>query len=422
MTDKGGLFIAADGNPVPGANKFNGDLSAWNVSRVTDMESMFAWASSFNSDISSWDVASVTSMKRMFSQVVLFNADVSTWHVSSVIDMSDMFSWATTFSRDISKWDVSRVTTMDGMFFRAASFNRKLCGAAWVKSKASKNNMFTGSSGSISRTVCTPTTTFSSKVELQGAVDECLEKSPKYGCFNGPHGPIAEWDVSSVTDMSRVFANANSFNGDISKWDVSSVTSMSRMFMRATSFNGDVSKWDLSSVGDMAGMFRQAKSFNRDLSKWDVSSVTDMDYMFLNAVSFNQNICGADWLRSKVSKKDMFAGSSGSISQAACTAAPAPVPNQTPRQSVSRRPMPDRELIVRTSSSTSVSAASITPKFDRTLTCPRCGTFRKSGRVSCCAPGGAWFKNCGGSGRKNVDHTWSQGVKACKRKFEYNNM
>merc|ERR1712203_897227 len=45
---------------------------------------------------------------------------------------------------------------------------------------------------------------------------------------------------------------------------------------------------------------------------------------------------------------------------------------------------------------------------------PKCGTFAKSGRVSCCAPGGAWFKKCGEVGNKNVDHRWFEGTEACE--------
>merc|ERR1719174_2628569 len=40
--------------------------------------------------------------------------------------------------------------------------------------------------------------------------------------------------------------------------------------------------------------------------------------------------------------------------------------------------------------------------------------FKKSSRVSCCAPGGDWYKNCGGVGNKHVDHSWSEGAQACK--------
>ena len=52
---------------VPGANKFNNDISTWDVSRVTNMFRMFAYASSFTGDISRWDVSRVTNMCFMFA-------------------------------------------------------------------------------------------------------------------------------------------------------------------------------------------------------------------------------------------------------------------------------------------------------------------------------------------------------------------
>ena len=48
------------------------------------------------------------------------------------------------------------------------------------------------------------------------------------------------------------------------------------------------------------------------------------------------------------------------------------------------------------------------------LECPKCAVIKKSGELSCCAPGGAWFKNCGTSGNSNTEHTWVEGVQACK--------
>ena len=66
------------------------------------------------------------------------------------------------------------------------------------------------------------------------------------------YGDISRWDVSNVTDMSGMFAEAENFNGDISRWDVSSVTDMSEMFAEAESFNGDISRWDVSNVNDMS--------------------------------------------------------------------------------------------------------------------------------------------------------------------------
>ena len=196
------------------------------LSGVTDMSQMFAFAVSFNGDISEWDVSGVTDMSEMFRDARSFNGDISEWDVSGVTDMSQMFFGTDSFNGDISEWDVSGVTDMYGMLGNAYSFN----------------------------------------------------------------GDISEWDVSGVTDMYGMFGHAASFNGDLSDWDVSSVTNMSGVFASASSFNGDISEWDVSGVTDMSGMFFVATSFNGDISPWDVSGVTDMSGMFGYADSFTQNL------------------------------------------------------------------------------------------------------------------------------------
>ena len=45
--------------------------------------------------------------------------------------------------------------------------------------------------------------------------------------------------------------------------------------------------------------------------------------------------------------------------------------------------------------------------------CPKCGVVKKSAKLSCCAPGGAWLKNCGTSGKSNTE-PWVEGVQACR--------
>ena len=42
------------------------------------------------------------------------------------------------------------------------------------------------------------------------------------------YGPVADWDVSAITDMSFLFSGF--FNSDISSWDTSGVTTMRGMF------------------------------------------------------------------------------------------------------------------------------------------------------------------------------------------------
>ena len=151
-----------------------------------------------------------------------------------------------------------------------------------------------------------------SKAELKASVVACVEISPVGDCANGLNGPIGDWDMSRVTDLSGIFHEARAFNGDISKWDVSTIANMFGMFAGATAFNGDISTWDVSSVTDMSGMFHSATEFNGDISKWDVSSVINMSHMFDGATAFNRMLCGA-WLRSKAWKENMFRNSPGSM-------------------------------------------------------------------------------------------------------------
>ena len=112
-------------------------------------------------------------------------------------------------------------------------------------------------------------------------------------------------DLSGVTDMSNMFANANRFNGDISSWNVSQVTDMSYMFSAASDFDQPLNGWDVSAVTTMSNMFSLAAVFDRPLNGWNVSSVTDMSNMFYSAFAFNQSL--NNWNVSDVTDMtDMF--------------------------------------------------------------------------------------------------------------------
>ena len=77
-----------------------------------------------------------------------------------------------------------------------------------------------------------------SRAPLKRAIFLCLKLSPKDDCPSSRHGPIGKWDVSSVTDMHKIFNDASSFNGDISKiWDVSKVTTMSQCTIESGTYH-----------------------------------------------------------------------------------------------------------------------------------------------------------------------------------------
>eukprot|EP00964_Phaeocystis_antarctica_P046887 scaffold27099_cov53-Phaeocystis_antarctica.AAC.3 len=97
-----------------------------------------------------------------------------------------------------------------------------------------------------------PPSTFTSTASLKAAV-QAFHANPTAAIAT--HGPIASWDVSAVSDMTRLF------------------------YSKVLHFNADISGWETSGVTDMKQMFRGAKAFNQPLSL-DTSSVTTMKEMF----------------------------------------------------------------------------------------------------------------------------------------------
>ncbi|MDZ7717563.1 MAG: BspA family leucine-rich repeat surface protein [Balneolaceae bacterium] len=203
----------------PAGSSFNGDLSNWNVSTVTDMSAMFSGATTFNGNVGTWDVSSVTDMSFMFNNASSFNGDLSEWDVGKVTNMRNMFAGASSFNKDVSVWDVQSVTNMRRMFLSASSFN----------------------------------------------------------------GDLSDWDVSSVESMYAMFAEASSFNSDLSDWDVSSVRSMVFLFSGASSFNEDLGNWDISGITNsnanvgMNSMFDNSglstENYDNTLIGWEAQSV-----------------------------------------------------------------------------------------------------------------------------------------------------
>jgi surface protein len=120
-----------------GASSFNGDISKWDTSSVTNMSIMFkdsSYGRDYKTkdgeriiirDISKWDTGKVTDMSGMFYNNQKFNQDISNWDTSNVTNMSFMFYDASKFNQNISKWDTGNLTNILNMFNGASSMDEK---------------------------------------------------------------------------------------------------------------------------------------------------------------------------------------------------------------------------------------------------------------------------------------------------------
>ena len=187
IIDMSDLFRVGAG--YKGNTTFNGDISHWDTSSVTNMRDMFLGASDFNQAIGNWDTSSVTNMSNMFFRASAFNKAIGNWDTSSVTNMSGMFSIASVFNQAIGNWDTSSVIDMSAMFWQALDFNQA----------------------------------------------------------------IGNWDTSSVINMDSMFRDTSAFNQAIGNWDTSSVTNMGSMFRDASAFNQNLSGWCVNGLSVPTG-------------------------------------------------------------------------------------------------------------------------------------------------------------------------
>ena len=257
-------------------SSFNQDIGSWDVSNVTDMSGMF-FNSSFNQNISFWNVSNVADMRWMF-QKSSFNQDISSWNVSNVENMRGMFAYSL-FNHDISSWDITNVKLAEDMFKNTPILNKNKPSQKVFKYHPNTKEELLK--------LCRDETVYLGDIDTSKITDMSELFSSYYEtCYRRDFSGIESWNISNVTNMSKMFFNS-SFNQDIGSWNVSNVRDMSWMFSDS-SFNQDISSWDVSNVTNMSGMFKNSP-FSKNINKWNVSNVTDMRCMFSSS-SFNQNI------------------------------------------------------------------------------------------------------------------------------------
>ena len=216
-----GLFYRAGG--ITGAVP---SITGWDTSSFKDISSFFFMVEDFDADLSSWDVSNVTNMQSLFYYTSFNNSGsphISGWDVSNVTNMLGIFS-ASLFDQDIGAWDVSNVTDMTQMFRPKAHD---------LDVSSHFNN---GGSSSISGWDTSNVTNMHGMFEVNQRFNQ----------------PIGSWDVSNVTSMFQMFKNSV-FNQPIGDWDTSSLTNMQETFYSSAPtayalYNHSLAGWDVSNV------------------------------------------------------------------------------------------------------------------------------------------------------------------------------
>jgi len=114
-------------------HNFNEDISAWDMSLVTTMRSLFRGCRKFSQPIGSWYTSRVTDMSNLFGDSLVdptkdttmaFNQDIGAWDTSSVTDMSRMFSRCVAFNADISAWNTSSAAVRNNKWRKVGILGR----------------------------------------------------------------------------------------------------------------------------------------------------------------------------------------------------------------------------------------------------------------------------------------------------------
>lgn len=216
------------------SNRFNQDLSGWDVSRITNATDAFRDCVAFNGDVGTWRLDKLGNAQRMFKGCKVFNQPLNDWRFPELRVAIEMFSGCSAFNQDLNSWNVSGIRDFEGMFSGCTVFN----------------------------------------------------------------GTITDWDMTGAAVLHKMFYNCRAFNQPIGNWNVASVSNFDGMFSYAISFNQDISTWDMSgvkNVNGLANMFAQATGFNQDLSTWNVLKVPSRPYEFDSGLTATWTLPRPKW-------------------------------------------------------------------------------------------------------------------------------
>ena len=333
-----------------GATSMNAaSLKDWDISNVTDMTGLFSGASAFNQPLNTWDISNVTVMDEM-----LDNTALSTGHYSAILKAWSQleglqpgvilgaaglrYSDCVQPQKDILTSAPNNWTITDGglvagcptddfvMTWRTTSPNETITiptdsdstynyEVDWDGDGVFENMIFDGNAShtypepgihTVRIKGMFPRIYFHFDFEVFGQKDKILSveqwgtnewasmNDAFWGCSNLEINATDAPNLSSVTDLSGMFANANKVNSPLSHWDVSTITNMKSMFSYAITFNQSLASWNVSNVDNMTTMLDSSnlsvENYSATLVAWSQLEGLQSD-VTLNAGGLRYSNC-----------------------------------------------------------------------------------------------------------------------------------
>ena len=250
-----------------------------------DLSYMFANMPNFNQDISGWDVSATTNMNSMFNGATSFNQDLRPWNTVSVTSMEDMFNGATSFNQDLSPWCVGLIASEPSGFATGTT--------SWTLGQPVWGTCPRNEDGSAPDEFYHIFVAKGLRINLPVSSDDEVKR-----CF------VDGFEVDYVTQLKDYIYTGKtikaSFNWDneVNKYSMDWIDDLVQIGFNTETMsynqikNGKnafygmeyvvqsdaIANLDVSNLTNFDNMFESCENFNQDLSGWDVSNATSMNY------------------------------------------------------------------------------------------------------------------------------------------------
>lgn len=275
--------------------------------------------------IADWDVSNVTSMEEMFAFASMFDT-VLDWDAHSCINFAFMLRGCNNYNQNLGVFLIDSMGTLSGInmvgfLLEAHNFNNG--DIAFRTANGTKPLILNTEHVTDISVILQETLGFNQYVGdwnttnvLYAIQTFCFCYSFNNGKTTGDTTAPMLWDLSSCLSSTFAFSNAKVFDQDCGTFGMQAATNMMRMFGgnglgETTRFNNggsaSINNWRPSLCQNFNGMFYYSNRFNQPLGDWTTGAATDFTEMFIGCEKLKQNFGTWD-IANVINLDQMFSG------------------------------------------------------------------------------------------------------------------